>query len=193
MAMPAKFGNRQRPYLGHKLALLCAVLAGSTPVISACSVRVVDAMFKVLPGQQNPPALAKPVAAARGELIHVQVVVLDDKISAGTQITSTVKNLGNVTVRAVSYINMTLPEGLAPGNNIENRSRPGLFPDALAPLNDLGLYEAEHMTSGAPQAFWLSIKVPRTASPGLYQGTWSAGSACTASFSVCHIKKEASG
>ena len=153
-------------------------------LVPACSVRTVDAMFKIFPGQELPPALIKPVAAARGELVHLQVLVMPDKkISAGTKITSAVVGLGNVTVRAVGYINMTLPENLIPGNNIASRAQPGLFPDALTPLSS-GLYQLEHMTPGAPQVFWLSLQVPHTATPGLHNGTWSAGSACMASFSV---------
>ena len=153
-------------------------------LVPACSVRPVDAMFKVLPGEKIPPPLLKPVAAARGELVHLQVLVMqDNKVPSGTRITSTVMGLGNVTVRAVGYINMTLPGSLIPGNNIASRAQPGLFPDALAPLSS-DLYQEEHMSPGTPQVFWLSIKVPRAASPGLYNGTWSAGSACMASFSV---------
>lgn len=166
-------------------AIFPLLFVGLAPAIPACSVRAVDAMNKILPGQKYPPALMKPVAAARGELVHLQVANTGDKVISGTQITSMVEGLGHVTVRAVAYTDMTLPKGIRPGNNIESRSQPGRFPDALAPLiNGSVLLDEEYTVPGAPQVFWLSLTVPRTATPGLYNGTWSASSVCTASFSV---------
>jgi len=99
----------------------------------ACSVHCVDAMYRLLPGvpgAATPRPLTAPVAAARGELVHLQVVV---SVPGGPTHPSTVVAAVEgvpaeaVTVRQVAYTHLNVT--LAPLTN-----RPGMYSDALVPL-----------------------------------------------------------
>ena len=46
-----------------------------TQVQAACTAVPMDAMHKLMPGAAMPPPLTRPVAAARGELIQLQVAI----------------------------------------------------------------------------------------------------------------------
>ena len=168
---------------------------------AACKLVPIDAMFRVnAGGGALPAALTKPVAAAGGELIHLQIAVAAGAVASGSTVSASVEGLGTVTVRAVGYVNLTLP--LPAGNNIGPASKPGLFPDPLVPLQGAGgdvVQLEDHggegaslpprlsppasfsaslcacvrgcarvcVGEGAPQVFWVTVEVPRTATPGM--------------------------
>jgi hypothetical protein len=174
-----------------RVVLLADAAAQPAGAASTCEAVALDAMYKVLPGtgggQPPPPppvALAKPVAAARGELVHLQVYVAAGAVAVGAQISAAVDSLETaMIVRSLAYHNLTLP--VAAANGIAAASRPGLFPDALIPLGAEGVLTQENMPrEGAPQVFWLSLEVPRTAKPGLHQGRFNATGCRGASFSL---------
>ena len=81
----------------------------------------------------TPTPLTRPVAAARGELIHLQVAVTAS--APGDRVTASAEGLGELTIRSVAYHNLTLPNDVHPANGIEAVSKPGFFPDALVPLS----------------------------------------------------------
>ena len=159
--------------------------AGAAAAAVPCEARAVDPMFKVLPGAPAPPALTKPLAAARGELVHLQIAVTTGRLAAGARASAAVAGLGHATVRALAYTDMTLPAGVLPAAGIGPQSKPGLFPDALPPLGGAAadVLGAEHIVAGAPQVFWLTLAVPRDASVGVHQGMFRAG-ACAAAFAL---------
>lgn len=165
--------------------LAVSLHAAAEAARGSCTLTPVDAMHKVMPGAQ-PTALAQPVAAAGGELIHLQVAVSGGLVSPGAKVVASVEGLGAATVRAVVYVNLTLP--LPAGNNIGPASKPGVFPDPLVPLGGdaADLVEGRHLGDrGAPQVFWVTIAVPRAASPGAHKGTFTAaGCGGPASFAV---------
>ena len=75
---------------------------------AACTAVPMDAMHKLMPGAAMPPPLTRPVAAARGELIHLQVAI-KGAVGAGSKVSASIEGLGEVTVRALTYTNMTRP------------------------------------------------------------------------------------
>ena len=129
--------------------------------------------------------LKSPVAASRGELVHLQVFV-SGTVSVGAKVSARVDGgVGPMTVRSVSYHNLTLP--VAAANGIAVASKPGLFPDALLPLGGGAADELEEVhlpPAGAPQVFWLTVLVPRTAESGLHKGSFNAEGCTGATFSV---------
>ena len=156
-----------------------------------CTAVPMDAMHKLMPGAAMPPPLTRPVAAARGELIHLQVAI-KGAVGVGSKVSASIEGFGEVTVRALTYTNMSLP--LPAGNGIGSASLPGLFPDALVPLGGAAAdtLGEEHLPAKAdgetaPQVFWVTALVPRTATPGTHKGFFFSlfsGAGCTASFSV---------
>jgi hypothetical protein len=132
----------------------------------------VDAMHKVMPGV-SPTALARPVAAARGELVHLQVAFTGCSFNAGDRILASVAGLGLVTVRRVAYHNLTLAGDVRPANGIEAVSRPGFFPDALIPIGRAAVAAAGIDSARLPLVFWLTIDVPRAATAGVHAGSLS--------------------
>ena len=164
-------------------ALALLPLAGGS-----CELAPVDAMVKVAPWAHPPVSLAAPVAAARGELIHLQAVLTGRGSSSGATaavVTAKVASLGPVTVRQVGYTHLNLTF---------NESRPtGVYPVTLLPLSPTGStadVTPLALPTGAPTVFWLSISVPRGATPGVHRGSVSvAGAGCgstavSASFTV---------
>ena len=140
-----------------------------------CVLTPVDAMVQITPWSATPPvALAKPVAAARGELVHVQAL-LTGSASGSRPVTATVDagTLGApVTVRQVAYSDLNVTFGAG---------RPaGLYPAVLVPLTTVS---ATHEAHGQqpPVVLWLSVRVPQSAPPGLHTVRLHAsGGACTA-------------
>ncbi len=176
-----------------QLLVVLAVLAAPSSALhgtAACKLVPIDAMFKVNAagdsGGKLPPTLARPVAAAGGEWVHLQIAVVGGTVASGSKVSASVEGLGDVTVRAVGYVNLTLP--VPAGNNIGPASKPGLFPDPLLPLRGAGadtVHLQDHGGEGAPQVFWLSIEIPRSATPGNHAGSFSApGCGGIARFSV---------
>eukprot|EP01050_Picozoa_sp_SAG11_P001730 SAG11_NODE_79_length_17750_cov_28.445980_6_plen_390_part_00 len=198
--------------LASLIGLTALQLGGATPMTTGtagtlvCS--AIDALHKVhaqpehAPGRGHgseptaPPApLTKPVAAARGELIHLQVTVSAAgggaaALPAGTKVAASVGGrIGPMIVRQLLYHNLTRP--LPATNGIETASKPGLFPDALLPLSGEDGDQYAPVSAGkagagagAPLVFWLSVSIPVGTSPGLHRGTFSAGPSCLASFTV---------
>ena len=173
------------------LLLLPAVAAATaTSSQSQCTARTVDPMFRVLPAGSAdgpPPELTTPLAAARGEAVHLQVAVTAGRVEGGARASVAPAGLGSgvdVTVRAVAYIDLTLPAGVTAEFGAE-QSKPGLFPDALVPLDgaDADVVGPQHIAEGAPQVFWLTLAVPRNASAGVHHGHFRAG-ACVAAFAL---------
>ena len=170
---------------------MIAVMMAHAASVSQCSLRVVDAMHKVGTVGAGPASLTRPVAAARGELVHVQAV-LKDATSRAAQIDATVPGLGNVTVRAVAYHDLPV--------TFRTASPPGKYPDALVPAADGRTFDlggdVACAQAGTPCVFWISLQVPRDAAPGAYRGTVSArttepsansasaAASCLAKFSV---------
>lgn len=125
------------------------------------------------------------MAAAGGELVHLQIAVASGTVASGSKISAAVEGLGQTTVRAVGYVNLTLP--VPAGNNIDPASKPGLYPDPLVPLRGDGanvVQLEDHGAQGAPQVFWVTIEVPRTAPPGNHAGSFSASGCGKTAFSV---------
>ena len=221
------------------------LLVHTSPAVdraAACKLIPIDAMFRINADDVAlPTALTKPVAAAGGELVHIQIAVASGTVASGSTVSASVEGLGTVTVRAVGYVNLTLP--LPAGNNIGPASKPGLFPDPLVPLQGTGadvvqledhggegrclslsralslsrslslararfslaraslalsspslppalppvsasLCVCVGVGEGAPQVFWLTIEVPRTAAPGSHAGKFSATGCGDVAFSV---------
>lgn len=180
------------------MSLLVTLLtAAANADAAACSVHPIDAMFKVgMPdgGLLAHLPLARPLAAARGELIHLQAHLIPTTAAKTATVDAVVDGLGAATVRALVYtqLNVTLRTG----------SAPGLYPDALAPSADphrpstfeLAADAASACAGGSPCVFWLSLRVPPTAAPGLHRGAInvtlrgggvdSAGTLCGTSFEV---------
>ena len=144
-----------------------------------------------------------PVAAARGELVHVQVQLVGSSGGAVTAHVGGASTLGAVTVRRVGYTRLNVTFGAG---------RPaGLYPSVLVPLgangtsggahqlhNDghayhhhgrVGVEHKGHSQGGGavledsppPVVFWLSVRVPRSAPRGLHTATLHvSGRGCAA-------------
>lgn len=135
-----------------------------------CVLTPVDAMFQIAPWAAPPINLTKPVAAARGELVHVQVLLTGS--DRDVCVTSGPSTLGDVTVRQVGYADL---------NQTYAGRMTGLYPALLMPLR------ANNSTHGArgPTAFWLSVRVPLDATAGLHAATLRvSGEQCAAAVSV---------
>jgi hypothetical protein len=161
------------------------------PEQTRCTAVPIDAMHKLMPGATDlPPPLSRPVAAARGELVHLQVFIINGTVGVGGTASATIEGISNVTVRLLAYTDMTLP--LAAGNGIANVSRPGVYPDPLIPLGGTKAEQLgpEHVPvaaddgKSAPQVFWISAKVPPSATPGLHKGVFLASECAKTTFTL---------
>ena len=166
--------------------LVGAPVATAVPVAAtACHVAVVDAMFKIRPELPPSRPFTAYLGAALGENVHLQVVVTGAAAEAtaaagGSSPAVMVDGLSpsDVQLRVVAYHNLSLT--LAPKTN-----SPGLYGDALLPLS-----ASSSATAGlapgavAPRVYWVTISVPRDASPGLHAGSFRLASCPTASFTL---------
>ena len=140
---------------------------------ATCALSPVDAMVQITPWAATPPiAMNKPVAAARGELVHAQALLTG---SGSSPVTAQIDARGTigapVTVRQMAYSDLNVTFGAG---------RPaGLYPSVLVPLQAGNTtYEAH---GHQPVVLWLSVRVPQTTSPGLHPVTLKvSGGACTA-------------
>jgi hypothetical protein len=128
---------------------------------AAATVMPVDPMVQIFPWRRTPiTQLTAPLAAARGELVHLQAVVQPTGSGEDTTVTASIAALGTVRVRQVGYEALT---------KTFNADRPtGLYPATLLPA----AYAIQQR--GAPTVFWLTLRIPRNATPGLHHGTISA-------------------
>jgi hypothetical protein len=151
---------------------------------AGCSIQPVDAMFKVRLGEKPPPALSRPLAAARGELVHLQAVVDTGSRVAQTLRVSATSSAGSTTVREIAYTDL---RAIFPPRT----TSPGLMPDALLPADSNGTFSFTPWLGGdvpaAVRVFLVTINVSRAANLDQQPGHVSAelgSTRCTASFSV---------
>ena len=156
-----------------------------------CTSLPIDAMHKLIPGATDMPTpLSRPVAAARGELVHLQVAIINGTVGVGGTARATIEGISEVTVRVLAYTDMTPPTSVE--NAIASVSRPGLYPDPLVPLGGATADQVgpEHVPvtaddgKSAPQVFWISANVPPLARPGLHKGAFLASDCATATFTL---------
>jgi hypothetical protein len=160
-------------------AALDAAAGGSDPMGGGercCGVAPVDPMRRIFSWSGPGPPLTAPLAAARGELVHLQAVVALPPASVGsaapgavTTMTASAASLGApVTVRRVGYLNLT---------RTFSAERPtGLYPALLLPPSYMyaNATDSTRPAAGTPTVFWLSMSIPRGAAPGLHRGVINA-------------------
>ena len=118
-------------------------------------VTVLDTMVQVFPWSKPVTPLTVPLAAARGELVHLQAV-LKGKEKSDAVVTASCRTLvGTIRVRRVGYVNLT--KTFSAGRPI------GLYPTTLLPASYVDKVTA---SAEPPTVFWLTIRVPRNASAG---------------------------
>ena len=155
MAIPLQSAGRA---LLLELVLLRILL---TPVeAGSCVLSPVDAMVQIT-SFALPTPLAKPVASARGELVHVQALLTGSGSKALTAKSDSGSLGAPVTVRQMGYSDL---------NETFFPSRPtGLYPAVLMPLTaNSSTKEAEAGKPLTPTVFWLTVRIPRNATPGLH-------------------------
>ena len=166
-------------------AALDTAAGGSDPMGGGercCGVAPVDPMRRIFSWSGPGPPLTAPLAAARGELVHLQAVVALPPASVGsaapgavTTMTASAASLGApVTVRRVGYLNLT---------RTFSAERPtGLYPALLLPPSYMygNATDSTRPAAGAPTVFWLSMSIPRGAAPGLHRGVINATVAAAA-------------
>ena len=105
------------------MRILCSIMA-IISATNACTVHVVDAMHRVgvptgTAGGSAPAPLTRPVAAARGELVHLQAVVAASgaKAFVGASVDGVAPT---VSVRSLQYhqLNTTLAPEAPPGRGL---------------------------------------------------------------------------
>lgn len=152
------------------LALLMALAASGT-AHAAVRVWVPDALKKILPDTEPPsaPALAAELSAALGEYESIQVAVRAD--APGESVTAEISPLrcegraiagDDLTVNVVGLVPVEEnTDGTPPEELI---GAPCEIPDPLLPNQPLDL------EPGRTRCFWFTVRVPRDAQPGRYEG-----------------------
>ena len=141
------------------LSLFLTTRASAFP-IEQCSFHVIDAMRVVPATGRLPIALDQPVAAAKGELVHVQAVLLRPTGTAQRVSAAVGESSGALaTVRQVQYtfLNKTFAK---------NRQK-GFYPDALLPGEG---QSASLFDLSKGSVFWVSIRIPRGMNAGIHRG-----------------------
>ena len=160
-------------YASSAMAMLTVASLGMVSATS-CTLHIVDAMHKVT-HNSAPSPLRRPVAAARGELIHVQAVLasLPGSVSAKVIAQVNAPHLPGAMPAQVRQVMYTqLAQVFAPA------ATPGFYPDALVPPEDTQSQESGNFSinrAGWPaDVFWISYRVPSGIAPGTMVGTVSA-------------------
>ncbi|RDI95892.1 DUF4091 domain-containing protein [Meiothermus sp. QL-1] len=131
---------------------------------------------------EDPPRPLRPLElfAARGEVESFQVVLTGPKgIKEARLEVSELRGPGGVigkehlSLYRAHYVEVREP---SPSLDPTNRSQgPGWYPDALIPFEAPGgRFRAVpvDVSPGRNQSFWVDIRVPREAAPGVYRGTY---------------------
>jgi hypothetical protein len=167
--------------------LLAVLVALGRNGVHACTVLVIDPMFKInttAGALGNPWPLTRPLAAAPGEQVHLQAVLTGVPADSTASVTATVDGLGPMSTRKLMYseLNETFAAAHAPG----------LYPDALVPPDDEEDH-VFHLSDGgaAVHVFWLTLEVDRSAPAGDHSGgiqvnfsSHTAAASCLTSFVV---------
>lgn len=153
--------------------MFALVLLFAPAPAASCALFPVDAMVQIFPWAQPPTPLTKPVAASRGELVHVQALLTGS--GGRVAVTAEANTLGDrMAVRQLGYANL---------NETYGASRPtGLYPAVLMPLAANSSTPPENRRAGMPRpptVFWLSVRIPTDASPGVHAAKISvSGGGC---------------
>ena len=156
--------------------LLRIAASASASSAATCKLTAIDPMWRIfLPGDKvAPPGLVQPLAAARGETIHVQALLYDfgdrpmgNKVEVSARVHGLV---GAQRVRSLVYIELDktyMPDSL-----------PGRYPDPLVdgvPIDqgktELALTGAETAGGVRFEVYWITIDVPLDATAGYTNAT----------------------
>ena len=175
----------------RRLLFVMILVANMQRSSATCILHIIDAMHKVGVNASTadaPSDLQVPLAAAQGELVHMQVVLDAQDGATEVNVTATFGGGGGgggtaIRVRQVFYHHLNLT--FAPAAN------PGWYPDALVDPP----FAIDRQWPAT--VFWLSFRVPATTAPGTHRAavsaaTWAAapaaggapGSTCAAQFDV---------
>jgi hypothetical protein len=147
------------------------------------TVIVVDSLIRVRPKEAPKGALGAVLKAARNEAEAFQLVIRagDEGMRGGTMVASDLQGEGgrtierrHITIFREQYFELRTPSP-------HSKEGTGIYPDALIPLPEPGAKPPDKPPRfiGAPflippgfnQPFWVEIRVPKDALPGLYSGT----------------------